>query len=153
MKELLEYRVKLIDRLEEAAREFRAACQAVEDPFAKVNDEWTAHQIASHTRDVDKLVYGARVQKTLHENNPEFKSFDGDTWMSGHYNPKEPIAAVLDEFSGNIARLCETLRDLPLAAWSRQSRHETIGGELTLQLWVERGLAHIEEHLRALKKA
>jgi hypothetical protein len=28
-----------------------------------------------------------------------------------------------------------------------------MGGELTLQLWVERNLAHIEEHLLTLKNA
>ena len=47
----------------------------------------------------------------------------------------------------------QNLRDLPQEAWSRESRHETMGGELALQLWVERNLQHIEEHLQTLKKA
>jgi hypothetical protein len=51
-----------------------------------------------------------------------------------------------------VDELCKTLRDLPQEAWSRQSRHETMGGGLALQLWVERSLAHIEEHLQAVKK-
>jgi DinB superfamily len=153
MKELLEYRVKLIDRLREAAQEFCLACEAIADPFTKVEGEWTLHQIASHTRDVEKLVYGERILKTLHEKNPGFKSFDGDEWMAEHYKRDEPITEILNEFLRNCNNLCETLRGLPQEAWSRESRHETIGGELTLQLWVERSLAHIEEHLQTLKKA
>ncbi len=153
MKELLEYRVKMIDRLEEAAQEFRLACEAVDDPFKKVEGEWTLHQIASHTRDVEKLVYGARVFQTLREDKPEFKNFDVDEWMAAHYNKDESLSGILDEFSKYCAELCKTLRDLPREAWSRESRHETLGGDLTLQLWVERGLAHIEEHLLSLKKA
>jgi hypothetical protein len=153
MKELFEYRLKMIARLDKAVREFRAACEAVSDPFAKVEGEWTLHQIASHTRDVEKLVYGARIQQTLNENNPEFKNFDADEWMAAHYNQKESLAEILDEFTKNVEDLCKTLRDLPQEAWSRESRHDALGGELTLQLWVERSMAHIEEHLQAVKKA
>ena len=152
MKELVEYRIKMIAKLEETAREFRAACEAVKDPFVKVEGEWTLHQVASHVRDVEKLVFGARVKQTLNEDNPEVKNFDVDEWMSAHYNPAESLAQILDEFTKNVADLCVTLRGLPQEAWSRESRHEAIGGGLTMQLWVERSLAHIEEHLQAVKK-
>jgi len=152
MKELLEYREKMIARLGEAAKEFRAACEAVKDPFAKVGGEWTVHQIASHTRDVEKLIYGARIQQTLTEDNPEFKSFNADGWMLTHYKTEESLTTILNEFSSNVEALCKMLSELPLQAWSRVSRHETIGGQLTLQLWVERNLAHIEEHLQTVKK-
>jgi hypothetical protein len=152
MKELLEYRVKMIARLEEVAQEFRAACVAVNDPFAKPEGGWTLHQIAWHTRDVEKLVYGARIQQTLTENNPEFKNFDADAWMAAHYDQQEPLTQILDEFIKNVDDLCTTLRGLPQEAWSRESRHEIQGGGLTLQLWVERSMAHIEEHLLTLKK-
>ena len=153
MKELLEYRVKLIERLSEAAHEFQTACVAIKDPFEKVEGEWTLHQIASHTRDVSQLVYGARIHQTLHQDSPEFKSFDADAWMAEHYNKEESLAGILDEFLANIEELCKTLRELPREAWSRESRHETMGGGLTSQLWVERNLQHIEEHLLTVKKA
>jgi hypothetical protein len=153
MKELLEYRVKLIDRLTEASQEFRKQCEMIDDPFTKVEGEWTLHQIASHTRVVDKLVYGTRILRTLREENPEFKNFDADEWMAAHYNKEEPITEILEEFSKSCDELCKMLRSLPQEAWSRKSRHETAGGGLTLQLWVERCLAHIEEHLQTLKKA
>ena len=66
---------------------------------------------------------------------------------------KEQKGKILDEFIKNADELCKTLRELPQEAWSRESRHETMGGELALQLWVERSLAHIEEHLRNVKRA
>ena len=152
MKELMEYRVKIVERLGEATREFRAACEAVSDPFTIMEGAWTLHQIASHARDVDKFIYGARICQTLNEDNPEFKNFDADAWMIAHYNKEEPLAEILDEFSRNVEELCKTLSGMPREAWSRESRHETMGGELPLQLWVERSLAHIEEHLQTLKR-
>jgi hypothetical protein len=152
MKELLEYRVKMIERLSEAAREFQQTCESMPDPFTKIDSEWTVHQIASHLRDVDKLVYGERIRRTQNEDNPEFKSFNADNWMALHYKKEESLKQILNEFTKNIDDLCETLKGLPLEAWSRGSRHETMGEALTLQLWVERNLQHIEEHLNGIKQ-
>lgn len=152
MNELFEYRQKMIQRFGEAAHEFCAACEAVRDPFAKIEDGWDVHQIASHMRDVDKLVYGARIERTLNEDNPEFKNFDADEWMAAHYDSREPLNQILDEFKSHVDDLCKALGEMPLKAWSREGRHETQGGGLTLQLWVERSLAHIEEHLAAVKR-
>ncbi len=153
MKELLEYRVKLVERLGEATMEFCAACNGFNNPFAVAVGDWTVHQIAAHTRDVEKSVYGARVRRVLEQENPEFASFDADAWMAKNYRKDEPLAQILDDLSASVNGLCEVLKDVPREAWSRVSRHETMGGELTMQLWVERSLAHIEEHLMELKKA
>ncbi|NJN79311.1 MAG: hypothetical protein HC797_01905 [Anaerolineales bacterium] len=151
MKELLEYREKMVERLAEATKEFCSTCESFADPFAKVDGDWNVHQIASHTRDVESEIYGARVRQTLNENNPRFKSFDANAWMASHYNKDEPLEKILIDFDSNVTELCNILKDLPQASWSRLSSHESAGNELTLQLWVERSLAHIEEHLLALK--
>lgn len=151
--ELQEYRRKLLNRLEEAVHEFRAACEAVPDPFTARHDGWTVHQLAAHTRDVAVHVYGPRARRTVEEDNPEFKNFDADAWMAAHYNPSEPLAAILDELVANVRSLVVFLQALPADAWARQSRHEINGGGFTLQTWVERNLAHIEEHLQSVKNA
>lgn len=154
MKQLEEYRSMLVKRLETTADEFRAACLAVSDPFSAVDEGgWNTHQLAAHTRDVDKVVYGMRVRRTLGENNPEFKNFDADEWIAAHYNPDEPLASILDELSASIKETASTLKILPSEAWNRESSHETYGGGFTLQTWVERGLAHIQEHLETVQKA
>ena len=154
MKELTEYREKLIQRLAEAANEFCAACRAVRRPEAPIEaGGWTVHQVAVHTRDIDKLVYGWRARQTLAESNPKFPNFDGEAYMTQNYDPREPMQSVLDEFGASVQSLVKQLRDMPSEGWSRASSHETQGEGLTLQTWVERGLDHIEEHLATVKKA
>jgi hypothetical protein len=151
MKELQEYRTNLINRLVTVSHEFRDACLAAADAFASLDGGWNIHQIAVHTRDVDKLVYGARAGRTAVEENPEFQNFDGEKYMAEHYSASEPLNEIVDEFVASVEVLAQFLRDLPPQAWSRESHHVTLGRGLTLQTWVERGLAHIEEHLRAIK--
>ena len=152
MNQLLEYRSKLIDRLEAAAEEFCAACLAVGDPFKAVDEGgWNTHQLAAHTRDVGKVVYGMRMRRTVDEDEPEFQNFDADEWMASNYHADEPLASILDDLSASVKETASMLRGLPREAWNRESRHETYGGGFTLQAWVERGLAHIEEHLATVK--
>lgn len=152
MKELSEYRLKLTNRLAQAAKEFRAACLAVKEPHTPLEDGWTVHQIAVHTRDVDKLVYGLRVHRTAQEENPEFPNFDGNAYLAENYDASESLKDLLDGFVENAEALVELLRALPAEAWSRLSRHTTLGNGLTLQSWVEKDLAHIEEHLETVRK-
>lgn len=153
MKELLEYRTSLINRLVSVTDEFCSACLAVRDEFAPLAEgQWNVHQLAVHVRDVDKLVYGLRARRTAAEENPEFQSFDGELYMSEHYSGDEPLSQVLDELRGNVGTLADTLRELPADAWSRESRHATLGGGFTLQTWVERDLAHVVEHMEAVKR-
>lgn len=152
MKELLEYRKKLMKRLLEAAKEFRAACLAVKDPYTPLGaDGWNVHQIAVHTRDVDKLVYGLRARRTALEDNPEFPNFDGNAYLAENYDASESLNDLLKGFVESIEALVKFLRALPDEAWSRLSRHTTLGSGLTLQTWVEKDLAHIEEHLQTVK--
>ncbi len=153
MKELFEYRTRLIEKLITTARDFREICLAVKNPFAPLEEGgWNIHQIAAHTRDVDKLAYGLRVRRTASEENPEFESFDGEKYAQEYYNPNEPLSDMLDGFVASIQSLVELLRELPVEAWSRESRHATLGSGFTLQTWVERSLAHIEEHAEAVKR-
>ena len=152
MKELIEYRRRLVERLAEAAREFHSACE-VGDPLGKVEGDWTLHQVAAHVRDIDRVVYNARTNRTLAEENPLFESIDPDEWMTTQYDPNEPLKSIIGEFKANVEALCDVLNEIPHEAWAHGSRHETLGDGLTLQLWVERSLAHIEEHLQVLKKS
>ena len=152
MKELEEYRISLMEKLEAAAKAFRAECLAAKDPYAPLGrDGWSIHQIAAHTRDVDKLVYGLRARRTALEDNPEFSNFNGETYMAEHYDAKESMQELLDGFVENVEALIELLRALPGEGWSRVSSHATLGSGLTLQSWIEKDLAHIKEHLETVK--
>jgi hypothetical protein len=152
MKELNEYRTQLMKKLVSVAKDFRVACLAVQDPFAPLDENgWNIHQVAIHTRDVNNLVYGLRARRTAEEDNPEFPNFDGDAYMAEHYNANEPLVELLNGLVRDVEELCEGLRTLPSQAWSRTSRHSMLGSGFTLQTWVERDLAHIEEHLKTVK--
>jgi hypothetical protein len=151
MNELVDYRKRMVERLAEAAQEFCSACEAGHS-FVHAEGEWTLHQTAAHVREGARAVYGARVLSTLQEENPLFANFEADRWMSTQYNKDEPLQKILQEFRANIDTLCKLLNGISQEAWSRVSRHETIGEDLTLQLWVERSLAHIEEHLIVIRK-
>lgn len=151
MEQLLEYRQRLLDRYEEVTRQFCEAAQAAAgQTVPKEAAGWNVHQIAAHTRDVEKMVYGLRVRRTLEEENPLFENFDGDAYMAKHYRADEPLASILTELADTVRTNIARLRTLPSEAWARPSRHETYGGGFTLQTWVERGLAHIEEHWKAI---
>ena len=153
MKELLAYRRSLIDRLVNVTSEFCAACLLVKDVFAPLAaGQWNVHQVAVHVRDVDTLVYGSRARRTAVEDDPEFQNFDGEAYMAEHYSASEPLYEILDELRGNVQGLANMLRELPAEAWSRTSRHATLGHGFTLQTWVERDLAHIVEHMEAVKR-
>ena len=153
MKELKDYRKRLIEKLENAAKDFRAASLDVKDPYLPLEaGGWNVHQVAVHTRDVDKLVYGLRARRTIEEDNPEFPNFDGDAYMAGHYDASESVSEMLNGFVENVESLTEMLRALPDETWSRESRHATLGSGFTLQTWVERGFAHIQEHLETVSR-
>lgn len=153
-KELTQYRVQLINRLTEAAIHFREVCLAVQDPFAAMEaGDWNVHQVAVHTRDVHQLVYEVRARRTAEEDNPEFPNFDSEAYMLNHYNREESLEMVLDQFVEDVRSFAAMLRDLPVEAWSRESRHAIMGDGFTLQTWVERDLAHIEEHIETVGRA
>lgn len=153
MKELTEYRKNLLQRLSAAAQDFRAACGSVREVYQPVEGGWNVHQLAAHTRDVDKLVYGLRARRTVMEENPLFENFEAETYHAAHYDPGEPLDKILDEFTSSVDEWVKWLGTLPVEAWSRESRHATQGGSFAMQTWVERGLAHIEEHLASVRKA
>jgi DinB family protein len=153
MKELEEYRINLMEKLEDMAKAFRAECLAVKDPYESLDkDGWNVHQIAVHTRDVNELVYGLRARRTAMEDNPEFQNFDGQAYMAEHYDAKESLTVVLNSFVASVQALVELLRALPVEGWSRMSSHAKLGSGLTLQSWVEKDLAHIKEHWETVKK-
>ncbi|MEJ5241733.1 MAG: DinB family protein [Anaerolineales bacterium] len=152
MNEIQEYRQGLLETLLETARAFTQDCRQG-DAFVPIESGgWNAHQIAAHVRDVQRHVYGMRIRRTAAEEDPLFNNFDADAWMAEHYRADEPLELILAEIESDVEELVAWLRTLPETAWSRVSRHETQGRNLTLQHWVERSLAHLKEHLETLRR-
>lgn len=144
----------LTEKMMVAAERFRVACLAVDDDKAPLEEGgWNLHQLVSHTRDVEIYVYGARMRRTVEEDNPEFQDFDAEGWMDENYDPDEPFTDLLEKFMVSVQKAVDWLNALPPEAWDRESRHEMAKGSVfTLQNWVERDIAHIEEHLETIEK-
>jgi hypothetical protein len=151
MEQLFEYRQNLLARYEAIAREFCTAVETATQPnVPREADEWSTHQIVVHVLVAEQMVYGMRIRRTLEEDDPLFENFDGDAWMAEQYRADKPLAPILDELVGSVQASVVRLRGLPPEAWIRPSRHAAYGGGFTVQTGVERGLAHIEEHLKTI---
>jgi DinB superfamily len=76
-------------------------------------DCWSALEYSCHVRDVFRLaIY--RVQRMLHEDDPQFENWDQDeTAVSDHYDTQDPMA-VADEIvaaATQLGDLYDTVRD------------------------------------------
>lgn len=152
-KELKDYRMRLLDRFEQASAEFCTACRAVSSPHAPmVEGGWNVHQLAAHVWDVDLQAYGQRMRRILAEDHPSFENYDADAWFASRYDASVPLETMLREFEARMAEIIPVLRNLPPEAWNRIGQHQ-VQGDLSLQTWVERGLAHVEEHLASVRSA
>ncbi|MFN2215798.1 MAG: DinB family protein [Anaerolineales bacterium] len=151
MEELLEYRLRMINRFAEAPGLIDQALAKLPDHKKPLEEGgWNVHQILVHMRDVNKQVYLPRLQRIMNEEDPKFQNFDGDVWMEVHYDPQEPFDSILNELKDQCLSTNEWLKQLNSPSWNRNGTHPTIGTH-TLQWWVERVLAHLDEHIVQLE--
>ncbi|MBM3153350.1 MAG: DinB family protein [Chloroflexi bacterium] len=150
MEELLEYRQRLITKFNEAARRLENAGAASRPQEKPAGGGWNFHQVVSHLRDVNAEVYLPRLRRIQAEENPLFENFDAEAWMATHYDPDEPLPRLVEAFTQGCQETRDWLERLPPASWSRPGTHSSFGTR-AFQWWVERALAHMEEHLTTLK--
>ncbi len=112
--------------------------------------EWSAHQVIFHVRAADEQAYGRRLMRILQEERPELEDYDEVAWMKDHYDPEESSSAILVRWQSARRGWADLLDAAPPAAWSRSGRHPFYG-ERTLQWWLERAVAHAEDHRRQLE--
>lgn len=162
MKELLEYRRDLIER-------YAAQPEALYREIAPFPSEdlhvplerggWSPHQIVAHIQAVELGAYLPRLLRLL-EGQPGddpvggrgrivLEDFDAMAWMTERYDPDVPLQDYLEAFDRGRAQGMTLIGDLPSGGWNRSGFHPTLG-ERTLQWWVERSVAHVDEHLAQL---
>lgn len=150
MEELLEYRQRMLNKIADSGKSLEKGLSMIADPASPLEpDGWNSHQMVAHIRDVNKQVYWPRIHRIIEEDIPLFENFDGDAWMTAHYQPEEPLQEMVNEFSNQCLSNANWLRNLPIEAWNRSGKHPTIGVH-SLQWWVERLLDHISDHLAQL---
>lgn len=153
--QLLEYRARLLQRLESQPGEFAlviAAIPAEQRRQRRDAQGRTPHLIAAHVRDLEARAFLPRVQRILAEDRPVLTPFSHHDWSAADYDPGESMDAILAEWSRARGELLALARPLDSAGWSRAGFHPPSGNR-TLQWWAERAYAHASEHLSALRAA
>jgi len=154
MEELIRYRKNLLDSLVEVVDELRAAAavlppQAWHIPTAA--DQPTPHWTLAHLRNVEAQIIAVRIRRILDEEEPDLPLFDDEAWMADHYDPAEPVQAILEAYASLRQQELTWLRDFPPVAWNRTARHPWWGVR-SLQWWVEQCLQTARQHLQELQK-
>jgi len=148
-----EYRRELVERYRRQPAAYRERLKALDEAALHSPikpGEWSAHQVIFHVSAVDEQAYGPRLLRILREDRPELEDFDSDRWMADHYGPGEPSQVILDRWQSARQAYADEVAAAPREAWSRTGR-QPYWGERTLQWWVERAVAHAEEHQRQLE--
>lgn len=149
MEQLNSYRRRLLAVYAGQAGELKSIAGALDEAAPRPEGGWSAHQIIVHLRDVEQQAYAPRLHRILREADPQLPGFDPQAWMDEHYDPLEPLTAVLDHFEMERRSSAAHLPPIESPAWSRSGHHPDLGRR-TLQWWVERSIAHAAEHLPAL---
>ena len=147
-----DYRRRLMARYLDQVGEYAAYLAGLDDGAARTPiqpGEWSAHQVLFHASSVDENAYGPRLRRILREDRPLLEDYEGDGWMAQHYEPAEPAGAILERWRSVRQGYAAEAAGAPPEAWSRTGR-QPYWGERTLQWWVERAVAHADEHWRQL---
>jgi hypothetical protein len=151
--QLLDYRARLVARLEQQPAELAAVVASVpEGEWHRRRDAAgrTIHLAGVHVRDLEAQAYLPRVRRILAADRPELTPFAHHDWSADDYEASEPMTAILQTWSQARAELLALVRPLDSAGWSRAGFHPPSGSR-TLQWWVERAYGHARGHLQALR--
>jgi hypothetical protein len=143
----------LFSGLRNAPREVQHILGEIPDFYEvkpRQDGSWNSHQILAHLRDVNREVYLPRLEQIAASSNPLFQEFDGERWMAEHYDPAEPMAALVREFKQQSKQTADWLESLPDETWERPGTHVSLGTH-SFQWWADRMVAHIGEHLVQLR--
>jgi hypothetical protein len=149
MEELYDYRQRMLERYAAIPDDFASRLVGLSQEACYLRLEpggWNVHQVMAHVRDAEARAFLPRLERILNEDGPFLINFDQDAWMEAHYRVAEPLETILADFRDLRDRELDRLRKMSNDDWNRVGRHSSLGVR-TLQWWVERNLAHNEEHL------
>ncbi len=148
-----DYRRRLLERFRLQPETYREHVRRLDREGVRAPikpGEWSAHQVIFHVRAADEQAYGPRLMRILREERPQMEDYDEVAWMKDQYDPDEPAEAVLERWQAARRGWADILAAAPAEAWSRSGLHPFYG-ERTLQWWLERAVAHGEDHRRQLE--
>lgn len=146
MEEIDGYRREIITSLGNAASELSGMGVAWPASAWHTSGSRTAHYILAHLHALESQVFATQLPRIVEENLPLLPAFDDQSWMEGHYDPSQPVQALLDEFAHLRGQEVAWLRGLSTESWNCTARHPWWGVR-TLQWWVELQLDYSRQHL------
>lgn len=111
--------------------------------------EWSPHQVLWHVRAVEIQAYIPRLERLLAQDHARLQDFDGQAWMEEHYTTQEAWPRMVADVLAARQRMSTRLEAADKEVWSRVGEH-SYWGPRTLMWWVERCVAHLDEHLQQL---
>jgi hypothetical protein len=155
MKQIAEYRVRLLEVLSRQPAEFAeviAAIPAAQWSVRRTSDGSTAHQIAAHVRDLEVRAFVPRLRRILTEADPVLEMFPSHRWTAHDYRPEELMTGILADFARAREEVLILMRPLTPDEWSNTGFHPP-SGRRTALWWAERMYAHAQEHLGEIRRS
>lgn len=149
MEELYDYRERLLERYRAIPDEFESRLARLSTAAGYQPQEpggLKLRQVMAHVRDVEAESFLPRLERILSEETPLLSNINESGWMEARYRAGESLEDIFAEFRDLRSRELGRLRNMSQQDWNRPGRHP-VWGLRTLQWWVERSLAHNEEHL------
>lgn len=103
-----------------------------------------------HLGDLETEGYGARIERLLAEERPEWDDFDGETVARERKYLEQDADAALQRFIDAREKTVSRLRTLNETDWDRRGVHRGLG-EVTLKRVVEMMLEHDRGHADDIK--
>lgn len=139
-----------LDLLEATPAILRGLMSEISEEDARwkpADDRFSIAEVLSHLSHSEGHCYGARVERFLAEDLPEFEADDAQMYLEvyKHADPEEDFGHFEDQREANIERL----RGLPAEAGKRKARHRT-AGEITLSQMLHEWALHDLGHIRQI---
>lgn len=140
---------RLVERLESSAEDLYSYLGKFteQDLLASpAPNEWSIHEIISHLRDNEEIVFLFRAKKIIADDNPAVPNFEQDIYQREHYLATEPLKKMLSEFRSSRKKQVALLRKTKDKDWSRTAQHPEYG-TISLEWLVRHCVDHTFEHL------
>lgn len=153
MKELNQYRDNMLNRFENIIGVLREAGLKISEVqwHVKLGDDFTPHQYLARLAALQINENLPVIKHFLNGEKGRMAIFDEQAWLKNDYRVLENWFEIFESFAGTYRQVINKLGELEKEKWAETARHPMYG-ERTLQWWVERSLASMEETLRAFEK-
>lgn len=151
--DILEYRLRLLERLEQQMADYVVLGATV--PEAEWHTRTTPygltwHKVLARVRAAEAGAFIPRINQILDEDTPRLEAYTEENWVDTGYQMDEPLTSLLDDVTHQRRVLLTRLHTLSSEAWARRGFHAP-SGLRTTQWWTEQMYLHANRYLNDLR--